>query len=378
MKIALDLRLTPKIMAGGIGKYAVNLAKHLIAIDNDNSYVIIVNSESAECLKELQPKAELFFSDIPNLSFKEHYLIPRIIKKLKADIYHSPYYVVPAFIGCACISTIHDISPLKLPQNFSRTALIYYNFMLLNTIKKCKRIIVDSNQTASDLTEKFPECEDKIRVIALAAQTNRLQNFSAQEYAAKSAKIKSKYGISGDFIFYLGNLKPHKNLSRLIKAFSHIISAMDTKYTLVIGGAKSDEYKKLQSKADNMGLCKSVIFTGFIDEDDLPVLFKESRLFVYPSLYEGFGLPVLEAMAYGTPVLTSNCTSLAELAANAALLVDPYNIKDISDGMKKILTDKITKDRIAAAGLIRAGEFTWEKTAKQTLGVYAELSKNAK
>ena len=185
-------------------------------------------------------------------------------------------------------------------------------------------------------------------------------------------EFKKKHDITFPFILYLGTLEPRKNLKSLILAYNEIKKKFP-EYKLIIGGAKGWGYKNIFQIIDNLGIDKDIIFTGYIPEKDLPSLYNSAELFVYPSFYEGFGLPPLEAMACGTPVITSNTSSLPEVVGNAGIMVDPNNVNQLADAMYKVLTDDNLRRDMIKKGLKRAKMFSWKKTAKETLKVYEEV-----
>ena len=214
-------------------------------------------------------------------------------------------------------------------------------------------IIVDSQSTKSDILAFFSIPEDKIHVVHLASDMKPV-----------NARLSPKYGIRGDYLLYVGTVEPRKNLLRLIEAFTQL----DQELKLVIVGVSGwDNRAVYKSKNPN------IIFTGYVSEEDLPAFYCNAKLLIYPSLYEGFGLPILEAMNCGCPVITSNISSMPEVAGDAALLVDPYNVEEIKSAAQKLLSDGMLRKKMVARGFRQARRFSWEKTADETLQVYQKV-----
>jgi len=270
------------------------------------------------------------------------------------------------------VTTIHDLIPLIYPEVLpSRMSRIYCYLMMRAAARKSKRVIVDSGHTRKDVVKHLKIPEDKVRVIYIGVS----ENYHPVEDERTLSKVKARYETSERFIFYIGQWKPHKNLLRLIRAFQKLKIKTGAPHKLVIGGREDPSCQEIPALARDLDLEEDIVFTGYIPEEDLPTLYSAAELFVLPSLYEGFGVPVLEAMACGTPVVSSNTSSLPEVAGDAAILVNPYSSEEIAGAMQEVLDDGNLRQRLVQKGLERVKLFASEETGRETLRVYEEVDK---
>ena len=265
------------------------------------------------------------------------------------------------------IITIHDLTLFITPKESKSGRPTFYKLFYPRTLRTADKIIADSNSTKRDLINYFNVPEEKIRVILLAAD----EKFKALNNE-KINEVKQKYNLKYPFILYVGGLAFHKNIPTLIKAF-YKIKKDEKKQKLVIAGGKGWKYKEIFETIDKLNLQNDVIFTGYVLDVDLPALYNAADLFVYPSLYEGFGLPPLESMACGTPVITSNTSSLPEVVGDAGIMIDPHDVDGLADAMHKVLSNEGLRDDMIKRGLERAKMFSWERCARETLEVYEEV-----
>ncbi len=364
MKIGILIRST-KGRATGIDRYSQEIVKSM-PLNNTHEYNIISNEKI-----ELQNiTGNKIFPDVsPFLKTYSWYLsIPFRLKNMDIDIIHNMSQA-PTFFGFdkKNILTVHDLTPFIVPEYHPLSRSLLYKALLGRTLKFSDRIIAVSEQTKKDLVNVMNIPEEKINVIYEAA--NEQFKPMDKEYCRNSL---NRYNISSPFVLYVGTLEPRKNIPTLIQAF-YKIKKFGINHKLVIAGKRGWDYKEILETVKNLKLQKNVLFTGYILEEDLPVLYNAADLFVYPSLYEGFGLPPLESMACGTPVITSNTSSLPEVVGDAGIMVDPYDVDGLSKSIYEVLTnDGIREDRIKR-GLKRAKLFGWEITAKETLQVYEEV-----
>lgn len=278
--------------------------------------------------------------------------LPHIYKQLRASLCFSPVPEMPLFTTCRCIIFVHDLIPLRHPNSLSSLTL-YFQTCLRFVLEQSEHILCNSDATAGDLVDFFQIPVSKVTSVPLAHDSNhfQLQNLPIQNY-----------------FLYIGRQTPYKNLLRLIEAFAALPNRHN--YELWIAGPLDRRYTpNLQAQAVHLGVDSHVKFLGYVPYKQLPILLNQAIALVFPSLWEGFGLPVLEAMACGTPVITSNCSSLPEIAGDAALLVDPYNVQAISAAMYTVATDSELRSQLRQAGLARASCFSWEKTGQQTVEV---------
>ena len=261
--------------------------------------------------------------------------------------------------------TIHDLGYLHFPRAHRLLDRLYLDLSTRFNARAAAHIIADSQATKRDLVERYGVEPSKISVIYPGYDEEAFQ--PVREREAIEA-VKARYGIAGDYILFVGTIQPRKNLVRLMEAFS-LLKRQAADLQLVIAGKKGWLYEAIFRRVEELGLEGQVVFTGYVAEEGLPALFSGARLFVFPSLYEGFGLPVLEAMACGTPVVCSNASSLPEVAGDAALLFDPLDVEGMAAAMGRVLGDERLRAELIERGLQRARGFSWEKCARETLAV---------
>lgn len=357
MKVAIDARM---IKMSGIGVYI----KHLIESD---LYTIALGNKSD--LKETKKIEQVIPFDTSIYGIKEQFKFPyKKLRKLKPDILHIPHYNIPIFYRGKMIVTIHDLTHLVLPEFLpNKFAKIYAKFMIWLAIKKSSKILTVSNNTKKDLINYFKVDPNKIEVIYIGAG-KEFKRKKEEEYKY----LYKKYDIdkSKKILMYVGNLKPHKNLEKLLEAFA--ILNNKEQYRLLLVGKAFSNYNNLNAKEKKLQIDKYVIHTGIVNQKELVDLYNLTDLFVFPSLYEGFGLPVVEALACGTPVIASNTSSIPEVGGNVIGYFNPTNSIDIKNKIEEYINKKITEnDRNEY--IKRAKLFDWEKTAIKTKNVIKRL-----
>lgn len=362
MRIGFDARM---IDWAGVGTYSYNLVKYLTEVDKENEYILFCDKRSISQV----PSADNFSKRIISESVfsPSHQLFFSItLRKQELDIFHAAHFIVPLFLSCPCVVTIHDLIPLVFPPSMpSKVGRAYYKRVNNKVISKAGMIIAVSESTKKDIVENFGVSEQKIQVIynGVGEEFDIVKN----ENLINRAKERNK--ISSSFLLNVGNPKPHKNWLRLIEAFASLGNVVKD-HQLVLVGSPDPRYPEIRRLIKQLRLEDKVIITGFVKENDMPLLYNAADAFIFPSLYEGFGLPVLEAMACGTPVVCSNTSSLLEVAGDSALMVDPADKASIAEGIKKILSDEKLREGLSEKGLKRKDLFSWTKTAQQTLDVY--------
>jgi glycosyltransferase involved in cell wall biosynthesis len=271
------------------------------------------------------------------------------------------------------VITIHDIIPLLFPEGVRPRHRYYFRFAMRRIIQLADAIIVDSENTKSAILQRFNVSEEKLSVIYLGVDGCRFRPIDDQECIKN---VRNRYGVGPHpYILFVGNIEPRKNLSSLIHAYAELVKSgiFKTEINLVIAGARGPLAGDLLSLPSHLGLGNHVFFPGVIMDADLPALYSGAALFVFPSHHEGFGFPVLEAMSCGTPVITSNVSSLPEIAGDAAILVDPNGVDDLFKAMLKLLTNERLRKDMIQKGFDRAKRFSWEETARKTLQVYERI-----
>jgi glycosyltransferase involved in cell wall biosynthesis len=367
MRVAIDTR---KIHDFGIGTYIRNLLRQLARIDRDTEYVLLCREPDLGIAAQLGPNFRSVREPSPNYSLREQIHVPWVLRRERPDVYHAPHYVLPVAVRCRSVVTIHDCIHLMFPQYLpNRMAYAYARASMWAAARRSDRILTVSEASKRDILSLFNVKPEKIVVVYNAID----EHFSATPSEEHIARIRERYQLDHKFVLYVGNIKPHKNLVRLIEAFSELRRTHDDLKLLIIG----DEISKLPAlrrAVHRHKLHKYVRFLGYLKDDTLTVLYRLASVFVFPSLYEGFGLPPLEAMASGTPVVTSNVSSLPEVTGDAAVLVDPYDVDSIGDGMRRILDDPRLAEELRLKGLKRAREFSWERSVEKTQRVYREVA----
>ncbi len=340
--------LTPE--PTGIGTYAANIFPELqqleptllvsAPIDNYSCYKIPDN-----LTPDRGPKGQI------NRLLWTQFELPKIYKNLQSSLMFCPIPEAPLYSRCRYIVTVHDLIPLRFPQKFSRLTA-YFRYYIPQVLWQAEHIICDSQATATDITDFFQIPAGKMTVIPLACDNI---NFRYLDLPAKN------------YFLYTGRHDPYKNLERLIAAFASL--ADRTNYELWLAGPPNAYTPQSIAQVEELGLQSSVKFLGYVAYSQLPVLMNQAIALVSPTLWEGFGLPILEAMACGTPVLTSNLSSMPEVAGDAALLVNPYSVGEIAHAMQTVATDSKVRSNLKKASLARSAQFSWNKTGKATANI---------
>ena len=355
------------INSSGIPNYILRLLHGFASIDRKNQYFLYTNRPipfdlglpdnfRTVILKKPLPRFQLWFQ----------IELPLRMKKDGIDVFHGLFSRLPLVLRVPGVITFHDLSGYKMPRYHKRKTH-FTNLMYPLFVKKASRIIAVSEFTAKELASCFPEASGKTTVVHEAAPPE----YSEVTEESELNRIREKYDLPLHFFLFLGTLEPRKNLPRLLEAFLQVADAVP--HSLVISGAIGWKTGELFDKLKKPGVKDRVRLTGFVDRKDIPALLSLADIFIYPSLYEGFGLPILEAMACGTPVITSNTSSMPEIAGDAALLVDPRSLESISNAIMTLVRDEGKRSFLRKRGLKRAGEFSWEKTARETLQVYRRI-----
>jgi glycosyltransferase involved in cell wall biosynthesis len=367
VRIAIDAR---KLRDYGIGTYVRNLLRHLARIDSATDYVVICHQKDRSITSELGPNFRAVLDESQGYSFREQLTIPFDLRRERVDLFHAPHYVLPPLIPCRSVVTIHDCIHLRFPQYLpSRLAHAYARSSLWIATHRSSRVLTVSEASKRDILKFFHIPATKIDVIYNGID----ERFWSSPAAEDVERIRERYQLDRRFVLYAGNIRPHKNLERLIEAFDMLKKQGFEDVKLLIIGDEISKYATLRRAVHRHKLHKHVRFFGFVSDQTLAVLYRLAAVFVFPSLYEGFGLPPLEAMASGTPVITSNVSSLPEVVGDAALLIDPYQPEAIAAAMERLLTDARLCESLRARGLVRAREFSWERSVRRVREIYDEV-----
>jgi glycosyltransferase involved in cell wall biosynthesis len=362
--VAIDAR---KLHDFGIGTYIRNLLRQLARIDPFTEYVLLAGESDLGVAGQLGPNFRTVLEPSANYSVREQIRVPWVVRRERPDVYHAPHYILPVAVTSRSVVTIHDCIHLMFPQYLpSRAAYAYARAAMWSAVRKSDRILTVSEASKRDILHFFNVRPEKIVVVPNAID----EHFWVTPSEEQVARVRERYQLDHRFVLYVGNIKPHKNLVRLIEAFAALRTGDLDDVKLLIIGDEISKLPALRRAVHHYKLHKHVRFLGYLSDETLGILYRLAALFVFPSLYEGFGLPPLEAMASGTPVVTSNISSLPEVTGGAAELVDPYDVGSIVAGMRRVLTDPALAAEMRRKGLARAREFSWEQSVARTREVY--------
>ncbi len=368
MRIVIDAR---KLHDFGIGTYIRNLVTELGVLDHDSQYVLLTRPDDAATAAAAGPNFQAVVETSRPYSIGEQWRIPRAAARARATLLHEPHYVLPPLIRCPTVVTIHDCIHLRFPEYLpSRAAFAYAHTMIRLAARKADRVLTVSDASKRDILHYTGVAPEKVVVVHNGLDAR----FATVPDADAVDRVRQRFQLDHPFVLYVGNIKPHKNLERLIAAFASMRADGPDGLKLVVIGDETSKHPGLRQAVHRHRLDKHVRFFGFQPAATLVTFYRLARAFVFPSLYEGFGLPPLEAMANGTPVVTSNVSSLPEVAGNAALLVDPYDVASIAEGIRRAVTDEALRADLIAKGHARAREFSWARAAADTLAVYREVA----
>lgn len=346
--------------------YILELVRALAKRDTGDTYFVYVESPDAlpaEVTAAPQMRVVQYAarSGLRRLLWE----LPQRAEQDRLDVLHISYNAPPRLpASCALVVTIHDISFEHFPEFFSRPLRAFLQFSVPRSARAAHQIITDTENAKADLVKTYGLPQDTITVTHYAAGAQ----YKKIDDAAQLAAVRAKYKTGDPFILAVGNLQPRKNWTRLIRSFLHAKHAARLPHKLVVVGQRLwRDAAILEAAGDDPD---AVILTGYVPAEDLPLLYNAAQMFAYPSLYEGFGLPVVEAMACGTPVITSNISCMPEIAGDAALLVNPYHEAEIAAALVRLASDETYRVGLTALGLARARAFAWERTAQQTIEVY--------
>jgi glycosyltransferase involved in cell wall biosynthesis len=370
MRVAIDIR---RMGDFGLGTYTRNIVRALARRRSEIRYLLIGRAQLYEQLGKLPENFELLDYPAEPGSVRTHVHLPAALAQRGVDILHMPWFYAPVVVPCRMVITVHDLTELVYARAAAGGAILQAGrrHFARRALLHCARIISVSQAAKRELARVFTVPESKIEVIYNALD----ESFRSEPYPRDDALILERHAISYPFVLYAGNIRPHKNLPRLIEAFSVAKAELrgnaefDHLKLLVIGD-ELGQHPDLRRTVVRTRVREDVRFLGFVPHPVLRVLYKHARAFLFPSLYEGFGLPPLEAMAHGTPVLTSNVSSLPEVFGDSALLVNPEKVFEIARGIRQILTDEELRARLIRAGEERVKMYSWDRAAQQLEDVY--------
>ena len=304
-------------------------------------------------------------------SVREQLTVPLHVGWTSPDVFHAPHYVLPMLTPCRSIVTIHDCIHLVFPQYLqNRLARAYARTMFWTAVNRASLILTVSEASKKDILRFFGVPKEKVTVIYNAID----ERFYVEPPEEEMVRVRERYQLNDRFLMYAGNVKPHKNLELLIDAFVLLRQDGFDHLKLLVTGSEVSRYATLRRAVHRHNLHRHVRFLGYQSEETLAVLYRLADVFVFPSLYEGFGLPPLEAMASGTPVVVSNVSSLPEVVGGAGILVNPYDPRSIADGIRQVLSDGTLRAELTTRGLARARSFSWQESVTQIQQIYQDVA----
>lgn len=351
----------------GIGRYVLELTRNLFAIDQKNEYVLFFNNPEYRYFKPPNQRVKKILVNAPHYSLAEQTTFLFSILKEKLDLMHFTHFNAPILYNKPFIVTIHDLTLTLFPGSKMTSPLhrIAYHLVLKHATKHARKIIAVSENTKKDITNHLKIPPQRIEVIyeGINKEFKPLKKYELK-------LIRQKYHISKPFLLYTGVFRSHKNLTNLIKAFNILRENYNLDISLVITGREDKCYPEVRDTIETLRLTKDVILPGLVSEKDLISLYNAAAIYVFPSLYEGFGLPPLEAMKCGTPVACSSASCMPEICGKAALFFDPADINDMAARIHELYTDILFQKRLIRRGEKHVKKFSWEKMAKETLALY--------
>ena len=368
MKIATEIGWGHK--EGGARRVAINTLLEMVKIQPKHQYLVYSNSHHNALNNTIIRQIKLdLFNYIPQVLWDQfifpHFLVPFANKRFKPDVIHHTNNIVSCLGSTPTVVTIHDMTPFVIPESFVCGHGVYQRAYFRFAAKKAAKIITVSENSKRDICRILKVDEEKVIVIPLASDFREASTLPA----LPSVDLISRFDIRNPFVLYVGAIHPRKNVPRIIKAFNILKQDKRIPHQLVIAGSLRWKKDHLFGHSSFNLVRDHIVLTGRVSEAELVSLYRNCDAFVWPSLYEGFGLPVLEAMSLGAPVVTSNCSSLPEVAGDAAVLVDPYNVMEIANAIWMILDRRSFAEDLRKKGIKRAAEFSWKKTAEKVLNV---------
>ena len=377
MRIGIDARFYGPV-GKGIGRYIQKLIEYLEKIDFKNQYFIFLRQENFDLYQPKNKNFQKILIDYPWYSWKEQFFLSFKLRKYKLDLVHFPHFNVPILYRGKFVVTIHDLIITRfpgqrattLPPILYRLKWLFYNIVIRSAVRRAKKIIAVSQFTKSEIVKYLKIKPEKVAVIYEAAE------FTSHQSLVIDNQIKIRFGLKKPYILYVGNAYPHKNLENLVSAFEILLKDYHQDLQLVLVGAKDFFYQRLINRLQKLKLeSDRIILTGSISDQDLDQLYRQALIYVFPSFCEGFGLPGLEAMSRGVPVVASRAASLPEIYQQAAFYFNPRQIKEIAKAIFQVINDENLRNKLCQQGCQRVEKFSWRKTAEETMVVYLEALK---
>ncbi|NUM36247.1 MAG: glycosyltransferase family 4 protein [Candidatus Brocadiae bacterium] len=382
MKIALETQHACRKKNAGVGKYTWNIIKNLLEMESPHEYemhlfdFMFLEKSHRKLLDSFGTQKRvwkvcpfLHYGMIARYPGLYNFCSYNSLFHSHADVYHFFNFIIPKKIAGKTIATIHDSCFFRYPEMLSKTNYSIFKDNLLRSCRYTDLITTVSEYSKKEIVEFLQIPESKVCVIPAGVDRNI---FYPKKDSHTKERIQKKYKIPGDFVLYLGTLEPRKNIPFLLKCF-HAVIQKEKNLFLVLAGQKGWQYEKIEECLQHLGLQNRTIFPGYIQQEDIVSLYSSATIFLFPSLYEGFGIPPLEAMACGTPVIASNASSLPEILGDAAILVSPDNIQEMEFQIQRLLSDSSLRNQYSEKGLQQSKKFSWKESAKKLLRTYERI-----
>lgn len=363
MRIGIDARLVYYSQAG-IGQYILHLVDGLSKVDSENEYVLLMSRKDETTILQ-QSNFRRVSLWTPSHHRLERYSLNVELMRLGLDVLHSPDFIPPHRPSCKSVITIHDLAFLLYPHFLTKESARYYGH-IDHAVRWTDQIISVSESTKRDTIRHLGVPEDKITVVYEAANPI----FAPVDRDKAREHVRNRHGIDGPFVLFVSTLEPRKNVPTLIRAFHQLMNCYKEDVRLVLAGGKGWLFEDAFAVVDELKLDQSVHFLGRVSSEDLLYLYNAAEVLAHPAFYEGFGLPPLEAMACGLPVVVSNVSSLPEVVGDAGLLFDPHNVDELTVALWRVLHDGNLRQEMREKGLRQAQGFSWERAARETLEIY--------
>lgn len=371
MHIGIDARFYGPL-AKGLGRYVQKLIEHLEKLDGENTYTVFLRQEAWDLYQPKNPRFQKVLADVAWYSLREQIDLPKILRSRKLDLMHFPHYNVPVLYRGPFVVTVHDLILSQYPTRRASTLgpLFYwikhtaYNVVIRSAIRRAKAVLTVSEYSKQAIVDEFHIAPEKITVAYEAADPLP----DVERDHQREAKIRSLQ----PYLLYVGNAYPHKNLEGLLSAFQSIKKRFQQPLNLVLVGKKDYFYERLEQLARSLHIQDSVRFAGGVSDAELAMLYRHAALYVFPSFIEGFGLPPLEAMRAGVPVVSSNRSCLPEVLGDAAVYVDPADTEALANAMLSVLADTNKQQELRKRGFQQVEQYRWDDLARTTLSVYTE------
>ncbi|HEY0757448.1 MAG TPA: glycosyltransferase family 1 protein [Ktedonobacteraceae bacterium] len=379
MRIGINAQLlsfSQNYRNGGISRYIRYLLTELASNPGEHEYTIFVNGpDIAAQLGVHHPRMTFVPADWPETKPSarvawEQWTLPALLRQRDIHVLHSPANVLPEFLprGCRSVVTLHDLAFLRMPEVLTRSKRIYHRILTTRSLRRASMIIAVSQSTSRDLTELLGISPQRIATVYPCIDARFMQTITDAEVQA----FRQSQNLEDGFLLYMGTLEPRKNIPALLDAYARLRQTMGTRAKLVLAGGKGWLYNAIFTRVQELGLEAEVVFPGYVSDAEQPLWYHAAAAFVYPSLYEGFGLPVAEALACGTPVITSTISSLPEAGAGIALTVDPHDVEALSAALHTALTDGAWQEKCRILAPTVVERFAASAMVKQTIAVYEQ------